>query len=71
MCPLAAWLPEMRKLEGCADIPVVVLAGKGEESRLQPLQEWIQDRLLKPLEAQDTRQRIRLLLQLSSARGEA
>lgn len=65
---LAEWLPAMRKLPGCERIPVAILAAKGEDAMLRPLQGWIEDRLLKPLEAQDTRHRVNLLLQLGRIR---
>jgi CheY-like chemotaxis protein len=65
---LSEWLPSMRQMKGCGHLPVMVLAAKGEDSQLQPLQAWIHDRLIKPLEAQDTRHRVNLLLQLERAR---
>ena len=65
---LCEWLPAMKKLPGCERIPVVVLAAKGEDALLRPLQGWIDDRLQKPLEAQDTRHRVNLLLQLGRIR---
>ncbi len=61
----------VRDTAGCADLPVLLLTSKGEEARMQPLEEFVTDRLLKPLEANETRHRVKLLVKLASARRNA
>jgi diguanylate cyclase (GGDEF)-like protein len=61
-------LTHMRGLPELAALPVLLLARKGEETRMQHLEEFITDHLPKPLEAQETRHRMKLLVRLARAR---
>jgi CheY-like chemotaxis protein len=47
---------------------VLVLAEQGEGDALEALEPWIHDRLPKPLEAAETRHRVKLMLRLAAAR---
>jgi diguanylate cyclase (GGDEF)-like protein len=49
-------------------MPVLVLAEQGEGDALEALEPWIHDRLPKPLEAAETRHRVKLMLRLAAAR---
>ncbi|MBI4913408.1 MAG: diguanylate cyclase [Acidobacteria bacterium] len=64
-------LRRLREVPGCGDRPVVLLAAKAEEGPLARLEAQAQDRLPKPLEAQEVRHRVRLLLRLARARKAA
>ncbi|MBL0209607.1 MAG: response regulator [Holophagaceae bacterium] len=64
-------LARLRSRPDFAALPVLLLAGKGDEDRMLPLEDYITDRLLKPLEAQETRHRIKLLLRLAGVRKRA
>jgi len=61
-------LTRLRDLPEYAALPVLLLASKGEEARMLPLEGFITDRVLKPLEAQETRHRLKLLVRLARAR---
>lgn len=50
-----------------ADLPILALASKEEESSLAILEHEVQDRLLKPLDGLEIRHRVKLLLQLAGA----
>lgn len=54
-----------------SDLPVLLLANKGEEASMLPLEGFITDRLLKPLEAHETCHRLKLLIHLVRARRKA
>jgi CheY-like chemotaxis protein len=67
-------LARLWDLPECADLPVLLLASKGEEARMLPLEGFITDRLLKPLEAQEAQEaphRLKLLVRLVRARRNA
>lgn len=57
------WIMPLRTTPGCAALPVMALAAKDDEAWLPALEHHIQDRLLKPLDGQDSRHRVDLLLQ--------
>ena len=59
------WIKEVRALEGCAALPIMVLAAKAEEPGLATLEAHIQDRLPKPLDGQESRHRVNLLLRIA------
>jgi two-component system cell cycle response regulator len=58
------WIMLLRDLPGCAELPVMVLAVKEDDAWLPGLEHHIQDRLLKPLDGQESRHRVALLLQI-------
>jgi len=62
---LLAWISEVRALPGCATFPIMVLAAKAEEPALTALEPHIQDRLPKPLDGQESRHRVHLLLRIA------
>lgn len=64
-------LTRLQDLPEYTDLPVLLLASKGEEARMLPLEGFITDRLLKPLEAEETRHRLKLLIRLARARRNA
>ncbi len=64
-------LTRLRDLPEYTDLPVLLLACKGEEAKMLPLEGFITDRLLKPIEAEETRHRLKLLVRLSRARRNA
>jgi diguanylate cyclase (GGDEF)-like protein len=68
---LADFLTRLQAHPKGAATPVLLLAAKGEEARTLPLEGLITDRLLKPLEAQETRHRMKLLVRLARARRAA
>jgi CheY-like chemotaxis protein len=59
------WITQARAIPGCATLPVLVLAAKDEEDGLTVLEPHIQDRLPKPLDGQDSRHRVNLLLRIA------
>jgi DNA-binding response OmpR family regulator len=59
------WIKAVRALEGCAALPIMVLAAKAEETGLAALEPSIQDRLPKPLDGQESRHRVNLLLRIA------
>lgn len=64
-------LARLRDLPEWTDLPVLLLANKGEEARMLPLEGFITDRLLKPLEDLETHHRLTLLIRLARARRSA
>jgi DNA-binding response OmpR family regulator len=58
------WVMRLRTTPGCAALPVMALAAKDDEAWLAGLEPHIQDRLLKPLDGQESRHRVHLLLQI-------
>lgn len=54
-----------------SDLPILLLANKGEEAKMLPLEGFITDRVLKPLEAYETCHRLKLLIHLVRARRKA
>lgn len=62
---LVDWIVRLRALPGCAALPIMVLAAKGEEGGLAELEGLIQDRLPKPLDGQEGRHRVNLLLRIA------
>ena len=58
------WIMRLRTTPGCAALPVMALAAKDDEAWLPALEHHIQDRLLKPLDGQESRHRVELLLQI-------
>jgi CheY-like chemotaxis protein len=48
-----------------AGLPIIALAAKDEETKLEPFEREVQDRLLKPLDGAESRHRIKLLLRLA------
>jgi len=58
------WIALLRATAGCAALPVMVLAAKDDEAWLPLLEPHIQDRLPKPLNSQESRHRVNLLLQI-------
>jgi CheY-like chemotaxis protein len=61
---LEEWIIQLRNLPGASALPILALATKEEEPWLAPLEQHIQDRLLKPLDGQDSRHRVKLLLRI-------
>ena len=64
---LRDWLGQVRALPGCAALDAIVLATKEEEAGLGALEEHIQDRLLKPLDGQESRHRVKYLMRVARA----
>lgn len=62
---LVDWIVRLRAMPGCAALPIMVLAAKGEEGSLAELEAHIQDRLPKPLDGQEGRHRVNLLLRIA------
>jgi two-component system, cell cycle response regulator len=62
---LVDWINRLRAMPGCAALPIMVLAAKGEEAGLAELEGHIQDRLPKPLDGQEGRHRVNLLLRIA------
>ncbi|MDR3672073.1 MAG: response regulator [Holophaga sp.] len=62
---LLPWITQVRALPGCATFPILVLAAKAEEPALEALEPLIQDRLPKPLDGQESRHRVHLLLRIA------
>jgi two-component system cell cycle response regulator len=62
---LVDWIVRLRAMPGCAALPIMVLAAKGEEGGLADLEGHIQDRLAKPLDGQEGRHRVNLLLRIA------
>jgi len=63
---LAEWILQLRGLQGCAALPILALAGKDEDVWLASLEPLIQDRLPKPLDGQESRHRVNLLLRIAA-----
>ena len=59
------WVVRLRALPGLAGLPVLVLAAKAEEAGLEALEGHVQDRLAKPLDGQEGRHRVNLLLRIA------
>jgi DNA-binding response OmpR family regulator len=59
------WILQVRSWKGYADLPIAVLAAKAEEPALAVLELYIQDRLPKPLDGQESRHRVNLLLRIA------
>ena len=59
------WVVRVRALPGMAALPVLVLAAKAEENGLDALEGHVQDRLTKPLDGQEGRHRVNLLLRIA------
>jgi diguanylate cyclase (GGDEF)-like protein len=68
---LQEFLTRLQNIPAFTDLPVLLLANKGEEARMLPLEGFITDRLIKPLEAEETCQRMKLLIRLARARRKA
>jgi len=62
---LADWILEARGIPVCATLPLLVLAAKEEDKGLAGLEAQIQDRLPKPLDGQESRHRVNLLLRIA------
>jgi CheY-like chemotaxis protein len=62
---LLPWIDQVRALPGCASFPIMALAAKAEEPALTALEPHIQDRLPKPLDGQESRHRVHLLLRIA------
>jgi two-component system cell cycle response regulator len=62
---LVDWIIQVRGLPGCATLPIIVLAAKDEDKGLAALEAHIQDRLAKPLDGQESRHRVNLLLRIA------
>jgi len=62
---LPAWIPRARALPGCSRLPIEILGTKEEDAAMAPLERLVQDRLLKPLDGQESRHRIGLLLRIA------
>jgi CheY-like chemotaxis protein len=62
---LVDWIARVRASAGCAGLPIAALAAKAEEPALAALEPHIQDRLPKPLDGQDSRHRVGLLLRIA------
>jgi two-component system cell cycle response regulator len=58
------WIVRLRALAGRAAVPVMALAARDEDDRLAELEGYIKDRLLKPLDGQEGRHRVNLLLRI-------
>jgi len=63
---LAEWIQRVREFQGCAALPILALAGKDEDVWLASLESLIQDRLPKPLDGQESRHRVNLLLRIAA-----
>lgn len=57
------WLMRLRTTPGCEQMPILALAAKDDEGWLAGLEPHIQDLLPKPLNGQESRHRVNLLLQ--------
>ena len=64
-------LRRLRNVPGAQRVPCFVLAQKEDDGLLASLEEQVQDRLPKPLDAQDVRHRTRLLLRFARAHQQA
>jgi DNA-binding response OmpR family regulator len=62
---LVDWIVSLRAMPGCAALPIMVLAAKSEEGGLAALEGHVQDRLPKPLDGQEGRHRVNLLLRVA------
>ncbi len=62
---LTDWIIQVRELTGCANFPIIALAAKDEDKGLAALEPHIQDRLAKPLDGQESRHRVNLLLRIA------
>jgi two-component system cell cycle response regulator len=58
------WILRLRAAPGCADLAILALAAREDETWLPALEGHIQDRLSKPLDGQEGRHRVNLLLQI-------
>jgi CheY-like chemotaxis protein len=59
------WILQVRGWKDYADLPIMILAAKAEEPGLTVLEPYIQDRLPKPLDGQESRHRVNLLLRIA------
>ena len=59
------WVTRVRALPGGEALPILILAAKGEDPGLVPLEALVQDRLPKPLDGQEGRHRVHLLLRIA------
>jgi len=59
------WILQVRAWKGYAELPIMLLAAKAEEPGLAVLEPYIQDRLPKPLDGQESRHRVNLLLRIA------
>jgi two-component system, cell cycle response regulator len=62
---LAEWIGQVRALPGCANLNIMALATKEAEAGLAALEELVQDRLLKPLDGQESRHRVKYLIRVA------
>jgi len=59
------WAMRLRTTPGCEALPVMALAAKEDDAWLAGMEHHIQDRLSKPLESQESRHRVNLLLRIA------
>ena len=60
-----AWTREVRSIPLFATLPIMILSAKDEDSGLTELEALVQDRLPKPLDGQESRHRVNLLLRIA------
>jgi len=59
------WIREVRSVPLFAALPIMILAAKDEDGGLAELEGLVQDRLPKPLDGQESRHRVNLLLRIA------
>ena len=59
------WIEQVRGLPGCAALNIMALVSKEEEAGLGALEPHLQDRLLKPLDGQESRHRVKYLMRVA------
>jgi len=62
---LGEWIDQVRALPGCSALNILALASKEEEPGLAALEYHLQDRLLKPLDGQESRHRVKYLMRVA------
>ena len=60
--PMVNLAKAVRKAAGWTEVPILVLAAKGEEAAMDPLKPFIHDWITKPLDAKELRRRLQVLL---------
>ena len=63
----ADWIDQVRRLPGCSALNIMALVSKDEEPGLAALEFHLQDRLLKPLDGQESRHRVKYLMRVARA----